>query len=208
MRGLFAIGMALGLTIALLRVPTPTEPVALAPDEQTQADAGAEPGADGGVDDTEDTQPDEPEGEAAGTEGQPPAQPAQPIDPATAPALGDDSADQADQADQAEQAEGETQATTGAPEPEQTTVQVLDGVGDRVRMRAAAEVLREMGYQIVATNPAAIEYDTTTILYSDGHRAAAEALRARDARFRAIRPNKNLSTQVDIHVVVGTDWQR
>ncbi|HWB70933.1 MAG TPA: LytR C-terminal domain-containing protein [Egibacteraceae bacterium] len=94
-----------------------------------------------------------------------------------------------------------------AAPPSQTTVQVLDGVGDGVRARRAAAVLRELGYDVVAVN-AAVEYSTTTVLYSRGHEAEARALMARDRRFAALRRNPNLSESVDLHVVVGRDWPR
>lgn len=93
-----------------------------------------------------------------------------------------------------------------APPPSETTVQVLDGAGDGARARAVVDVLEEMGYRVVATNPA-IPYTETTILYTEGHLASAEALRERDPRFSQIKPNENLSAAVDIHVVVGTDWE-
>jgi hypothetical protein len=96
----------------------------------------------------------------------------------------------------------------GAPAPSATTVQVLDGVGDRVRAQAAREVLTGLGYRVVALNPAGVDYDATTVLFTAGNEAAAEALRAADRRFGAVAANRNLSEQVMLHVVVGRDWSR
>ncbi|MDP8969851.1 MAG: LytR C-terminal domain-containing protein [Actinomycetota bacterium] len=92
--------------------------------------------------------------------------------------------------------------------PSATTVQVLDGVGDQVRAREAAAVLRNLGYQVVVVNPAGVDFATTTVLYSRGHEPEARGLMARDARFAAMRPNPNLSESVDLHVAVGRDWPR
>lgn len=92
--------------------------------------------------------------------------------------------------------------------PSATTMQVLDGVGDKARARDAAGVLRNLGYQVVVVNPAGVDFATTTVLYSRGHEPEARALMARDARFAAMRPNPNLSESVDLHVAVGRDWPR
>jgi hypothetical protein len=102
-------------------------------------------------------------------------------------------------------------APSSAPSPElqpasETTVQVLDGVNDPERLDDVVATLRALGYEVVATNPAARNYDVTTVLYSQGHEAEAEALRTRDPRFAELAVNENLSETVDVHVVVGRDW--
>lgn len=94
----------------------------------------------------------------------------------------------------------------GAKSPEETTVQVLDGSGDEAAVEDAAETLRELGYNVVAINSAAVAYERTTVLASDGRGAEAEALRRRDDRFTDVGENTNLNPEVDLHVVVGADW--
>lgn len=90
--------------------------------------------------------------------------------------------------------------------PEETSVQVLDAGGGSDAVNEAAEVLRELGYDVVAINPSRTEYDTTTVLYTDGNEAEAQALPAHDERFADVAPNERLSDGVDVHVVVGSDW--
>jgi predicted methyltransferase len=97
------------------------------------------------------------------------------------------------------------QIIAAAPDPEETSVQVLDGAGDTAAVEAAIDSLNEHGYDIVATNPSRQDYDVTTVLYTEGHEAEAEALRARDGRFGEIELNDRLSESVDLHVIVGTD---
>ena len=94
---------------------------------------------------------------------------------------------------------------TAAP-AEDVTVQVLDAAEDDDLVDDVVEVLEGYGYQVVAVHPAIRIYEETTVFFSEGHQADAEALRARDPRFVEIGPNPNLSEDVDIHVVVGVDW--
>lgn len=94
-----------------------------------------------------------------------------------------------------------------APPPAETTVQVLDGVGASPLLDVLAAALEEMGYEVVALNPASTDYAVTTVLYSEGREAAAEALQARDPRITERRPNPGLSEDVDLHVVLGADWR-
>lgn len=93
-----------------------------------------------------------------------------------------------------------------ARDPDQTTVQVLDAGGGSDATASVQEALTELGYDVVAVNTSRLDYPTTTVLYTEGNDAEAEALRARDERFAEIEPNERLSTGVDIHVVVGPDW--
>lgn len=93
-----------------------------------------------------------------------------------------------------------------ARDPDQTTVQVLDAGGGSDATGSVQEALTELGYDVVAVNTSRLDYPTTTVLYTEGNDAEAEALRARDERFAEIAPNERLSTGVDIHVVVGPDW--
>lgn len=93
-----------------------------------------------------------------------------------------------------------------ARDPEETTVQVLDAGGGSTATNEAADALREMGYDVVAINSSRTNYPTTTVLYTEGNDAEAEALFARDDRFAETAPNERLSEGVDLHVVVGPDW--
>lgn len=90
--------------------------------------------------------------------------------------------------------------------PEKTSVQVLDAGGGSTAADDVEEALLDLGYDVVAVNSSGTDYDVTTVLYTEGSDAEAEALRARDERFAQIAPNKRLSDAVDLHVVVGPDW--
>ena len=99
-----------------------------------------------------------------------------------------------------------TEAGAGAFDPGDVSVQVLDGVGDLVHAQDAADVLRDLGYEVINLDAAAIEYPETTIIFTEGHRDDAEALMAHDPRFAKIAPNTDLTAPADLHIVVGTDW--
>ncbi len=110
-----------------------------------------------------------------------------------------------------EATDGRTEAETeeliaDARDPEETSVQVLDAGGGSTATSSVQDALSELGYDVVAVNASRIEYPVTTVLYTEGNDAEAEALRARDERFAEIAPNERLSDGVDIHVVVGPDW--
>lgn len=92
--------------------------------------------------------------------------------------------------------------------PEKTSVQVLDAGGGSTAASEVEEALLDLGYDVVAVNSSGTDYDVTTVLYTEGSDAEAEALRARDERFAEIAPNERLSDAVDIHVVVGPDWSQ
>lgn len=94
-----------------------------------------------------------------------------------------------------------------APPPAETTVQVLDGVGQSLRLTSLVGALEDLGYDIVATNPAATNYPVTTVLFTEGSEDAARALQARDSRIAERRASPGLSTEVDLHVVLGADWE-
>jgi hypothetical protein len=107
-------------------------------------------------------------------------------------------------------ADGGTEDADIAPadevDPAAVTVQVLDGGAGDERTEAAVAVLEELGYEIVAVNPARCCYERTTVLFSDGNEELAVDLTQRDERFVTTSPNPNLTEDVDIHVVVGQDW--
>lgn len=182
---------------------------------------GGDPPGDGPVmlgdpDDLEEPGDGRPETSTAGTE-----DPDLPQDVAADPDPDDDEAAPdaagdpgADPPDDAANAEGDPEAAdpaaallAAAPPPPQTTVQVLDGVGASPLLDVLVSELEAMGYDIVATNPASTDYAVTTVLYSEGREAAAQALQARDPRITERRPNPGLSEDVDLHVVLGADWQ-
>lgn len=101
--------------------------------------------------------------------------------------------------------EGEPGASPTAV-PSGVTVQVLDGVGDEERSRSAAARLEELGYEVVAVNLSSRQAAETSVLYTQGNRAAAEQLVASDPRFRAVEANDRFAADVTLHVVVGADW--
>jgi hypothetical protein len=95
-----------------------------------------------------------------------------------------------------------------APPPAFTTMQVLDAGGGRERLRAAASALSALGYRVVSTSSARQDVTRTTVWFTSGNETKAEALRARDPRFADVAPNAGLSAQVDLHVLIGPDWQQ
>ena len=98
------------------------------------------------------------------------------------------------------------QLIDAARPPEETTVQVLDAGGGSDATNAAADALREFGYDVVAINSSRTDYPVTTVLFTDGNEAEAQALPARDERFADVGVNDRLSDDVNIHVLVGDDW--
>ncbi|HVM15482.1 MAG TPA: LytR C-terminal domain-containing protein [Egibacteraceae bacterium] len=94
-----------------------------------------------------------------------------------------------------------------APPPQETTVQVLDGIGGSPRLPLLVAALEDLGYEVVATNPAGTDYAVTTVLFTEGNEHMARALQARDPRIVERRPNTEMSAEVDLHVVLGADWE-
>jgi hypothetical protein len=125
---------------------------------------------------------------------------------------GGDGAAAADDGDgQAATDDGDTEAAdepSRTVDPAEVSVQVLDAVGDGgVTASAAAEELREAGFDVIVINRASRGYDVTTVFWTDGQgpggRAVAEALGTDEAR---VTPAEvRLSDSVDVHVVVGSD---
>ena len=87
------------------------------------------------------------------------------------------------------------------------TVQVLDAVGTGPAAQAAADALTELGYEVVVVNSTPRRVETTTVLYTPGHREDAEALQEADERFVEVRENKAFNPSVNLHVLVGPDFQ-
>lgn len=94
-----------------------------------------------------------------------------------------------------------------APSPAETTVQVLDGVGGSSHVDRLVTRLEDLGYAVVAINPASADYATTTVFFSAGYEDAARALQAREPRIIERHPNPGWSEQVHLHVVLGADWR-
>lgn len=86
------------------------------------------------------------------------------------------------------------------------TVQVLDAAGTGTHADDAAEVLRELGYDVVVVNDTPRRVEVTTILATPGHEDDAEGLRVRDPRFAEIDTNTDFNPDVDLHVLVGPDF--
>ena len=120
----------------------------------------------------------------------------------------EDGADEGDEGDEAPDEEGdpEGEEEPGDIDPASIRVQVLDGgVGPEVT-EAAADVVRELGYEVPVIDTASCCYSETTVLFNEGQEAAADDLVQRDERFRGTGPNPNLTAEVEIHVIVGEDW--
>lgn len=95
----------------------------------------------------------------------------------------------------------------GDVDPASVRVQILDAVLDDGGEAAARieDELEEAGYQIIAANKAVRRYERTTVFYTEGNQAAAEQLAARFG-FDVVEPKPdNLSSGVEIHLVVGAD---
>jgi LytR cell envelope-related transcriptional attenuator len=87
------------------------------------------------------------------------------------------------------------------------TVQVLNGVWVTGLARRVAAQVRTAGYDVVATNTALGSYSASRVYYTAGHRADAEAFRARFPAFSRVEPAPaNLSDRVALHLVIGEDY--
>jgi hypothetical protein len=104
--------------------------------------------------------------------------------------------------------------TTSAPAASQTTlrpatgvtVQVLNGAYVAGLANRVADQVRAAGYEVVAANTAFVT-PVSTVYYTAGHRADAEAFRERFPAFRAIAPApSNLARQIALHAVVGKNY--
>ncbi|MEX0835139.1 MAG: LytR C-terminal domain-containing protein, partial [Nitriliruptor sp.] len=121
-------------------------------------------------------------------------------DPADADADGDADADADTDAD----ADADTDAD--AVDPGSVSVQVLDGFKEDGGTAAdeVAALLGDEGYQVVARNDA-LTYEVTTVLYNPGNEDAARQVAAQLGGAEVREQPGNLSTAVDLHVVVGRD---
>jgi hypothetical protein len=90
--------------------------------------------------------------------------------------------------------------------PGDISIQVLDGykTDGGTAARGVAASLRDQGYRVVAENQA-LSYERTAVLWTEGNEAAARQVAA-EIGAAEVRPQPgNLSSAVDVHVVVGAD---
>jgi hypothetical protein len=91
------------------------------------------------------------------------------------------------------------------------TVQVLNAVFVPGLAHRVADRIRAAGYKVVAANTALGTYTVSRIYYTDGHKADAEAFRARFPAFRTILPaseaQARLDREVALHVIIGQNYQ-
>jgi hypothetical protein len=90
---------------------------------------------------------------------------------------------------------------------EPVTVQVLHIPGLEDTAGEVAAVLRDLGYVVEAVNETARTTRTTTILATTGYEDAAQELRDTDPRFAQIDSNDGFSESVNLHVLVGADFE-
>lgn len=88
---------------------------------------------------------------------------------------------------------------------EGVTVQVLNGTGSTDADDAMADRLAQLGFDVIAVDESSKAYEVTTVFWSSEQWAdAARALADRFGWAAGPKPD-NLSPEVSIHVVVGSD---
>lgn len=97
---------------------------------------------------------------------------------------------------------------TGAFEPSEISVQVLDAAGDGgTRMQALVAELRADGYRVVATGQARRIYERSTIFYTDGAQEKAWFVSSEYPAFTIVEEKpSSLTSSVEVHIVVGEDY--
>ena len=103
-------------------------------------------------------------------------------------------------------AEGDADADADAIDPASVRVQVLDGGVGPELTEAAAEFIREFGYEVPVVDTANCCYPETTVLFNEGQEEAANGLVDRDERIVGAEPNPNLTAEVEIHIIIGENW--
>lgn len=108
--------------------------------------------------------------------------------------------------------------TTTAPPATQPTVrpasgvsvQVLNGTFKDGQARKVADMLRDAGYDVIATQAALGDYPVSRVYYSEGHLDDALALQKRFPAFQIVLPasesGTGLSSKVDLSAVVGRNF--
>jgi hypothetical protein len=116
---------------------------------------------------------------------------------------GSDDEDGDDATDEDEDAEDDDAPSV---DPGSVTIQVLDGFKQDGGAAAdgVADTLGGDGYQVIARNDA-LAYDVTTVLYNPGSEDAAQQVAQTIGAGDVRAQSGNLSTAVDLHVVVGSD---
>lgn len=91
--------------------------------------------------------------------------------------------------------------------PQETRVQLLHHGGiAQATVDAVHAALQSLGYQVTHVNALTTPVRQTSVQAVEGWMVEAEALRQRDPRFANVEPNQVFSTEVDLHVIIGTDW--
>jgi hypothetical protein len=213
-----SVGSAIGLVVLVAaifgvigmigRADAPTPVAADLPtseDEAATDDPGdaAAPADDAEVDDPDAEEPatdevtaDDPVDEAT----------ADPAEETADEAVTEDAADPEPEPEPEPEATQETQPPAGTIPPGDVSIQVLDGykADGGTAARSLAHDLREAGYRVIAENQA-LSYERTTVLWTAGNEAAARQV-AREIGAAEVREQPgNLSSAVDVHVVVGAD---
>ncbi len=101
------------------------------------------------------------------------------------------------------------------PRPADVSVQLLNAAGDggSAALSTMATTLQEAGFRISARVTAGRRYDQTTIFYTDGFEAEGRLLASVLAvneiyPMSELPPERQLSSRVMVHVVVGADRVR
>jgi hypothetical protein len=101
-----------------------------------------------------------------------------------------------------------TTPTTRLRSADGVAVQILNGTGELRLARDFKPLVRKEGYTVVNTANANGNYRISTVFYTDGHKADAEAFRARFPAFRIVdRAPANLSNTVALHIVLGENYR-
>ncbi len=114
--------------------------------------------------------------------------------------------DGAPEGDDAPEPDPEPDPPAPTIDPAEISVQVLDGYRQDggAAADAVGDQLQEAGYRIIARNPA-LNYSVTTVLWTDGFEAEARQVAAEIGAAEVQQQPGNLSTDVNVHVVVGAD---
>lgn len=84
---------------------------------------------------------------------------------------------------------------------------MLNGSATAGLGQKAAEELRKEGYEVVAVEKAAGEYQKTTVFYQSGHKALADEV-ARFLGATEVKPApSNLKKSIPVTVVIGDDYK-
>jgi cytoskeletal protein RodZ len=185
------------------RADTPTPVAAEAPDEADEADdteeADEEPAPEDGTD-----EPDVADEPATEDEPEPTPSPEE-ADGSAADEPEDEAAPEEVDEEPAPEEEAEEPDAPAIP-PGDISIQVLDGykTDGGTAARGVAASLRDQGYRVVAENQA-LSYERTAVLWTEGNEAAARQVAAEIGAAEVREQPGNLSSAVDVHVVVGAD---